>query len=145
MVDREGLEPPTPHITKKRVCTAHNLLKLAQRWNPSAALCPRSLEQANLAHKAGLATRRTTQTVRRPTEDLAVEILEEVGDAPLRQFAGTSSRATPSRTAQQELAKTACLFDLAEHRLGQLLAQPVGARVPTGLIFARMSGSIPRP
>src|SRR5207245_3137746 len=33
----------------------------------------------------------------------------------------------------QELAKTACLFDLAKHRLGQLLAQPVGARMPTGL------------
>jgi hypothetical protein len=35
--------------------------------------------------------------------------------------------------AQQELAETAGLFDLSEHRLGQLLAQPVGARVPAGL------------
>ena len=36
--------------------------------------------------------------------------------------------------AQQELAETARLFDLSEHRLGQLLAQPVGARVPDGLL-----------
>jgi hypothetical protein len=35
--------------------------------------------------------------------------------------------------AQQELAEAACLFDLPEHRLGQLLAQPVGARVPASL------------
>jgi hypothetical protein len=35
--------------------------------------------------------------------------------------------------AQQELAETAGLFDLSEHRLGQLLAQPVRARVPAGL------------
>ena len=34
--------------------------------------------------------------------------------------------------AQQELTETAGLFDLSEHRLGQLLAQPVGARVPAG-------------
>ncbi len=43
--------------------------------------------------------------------------------------------------AQQELAKTACLFDLAEHRLRQLLAQPVGARVPPALILARMAST----
>src|SRR6202051_1583193 len=32
--------------------------------------------------------------------------------------------------AQQELAETTGLFDLSEHRLGQLLAQPGGAPVP---------------
>jgi hypothetical protein len=35
--------------------------------------------------------------------------------------------------AQQELAESARLFDLSEHRLGQLLAQPVGAGVSAGL------------
>jgi hypothetical protein len=35
--------------------------------------------------------------------------------------------------AQQELAESARLFDLSEHRLGQLLAQPVGAGVSGGL------------
>src|ERR1700692_5114728 len=37
--------------------------------------------------------------------------------------------------AQQELAETAGLFDLSEHRLGQLLAQPVGARVAASPYF----------
>jgi hypothetical protein len=31
--------------------------------------------------------------------------------------------------ARQELAESARLFDLAEHRLGELFAQPVGAGV----------------
>jgi len=35
--------------------------------------------------------------------------------------------------AHQELAESACLLDLPEHRLGELLAQPVGAGVPAGL------------
>ena len=35
--------------------------------------------------------------------------------------------------AQQELAEAARLFDLSEHRLGQLFAQPVGAGVSAGL------------
>ena len=35
--------------------------------------------------------------------------------------------------AQQELAESARLFDLSEHRLGQLLAQPVGAGVSASL------------
>ena len=43
--------------------------------------------------------------------------------------------------AQQELAETAGLFDLSEHRLGQLLAQPVGAGVPPALILARMAST----
>jgi hypothetical protein len=33
------------------------------------------------------------------------------------------------KAAQQELTEAACLFDLPEYRLGQLLAQPVGAGV----------------
>jgi hypothetical protein len=35
--------------------------------------------------------------------------------------------------AQQELAESARLFDLSEHRFGQLFAQPVGAGVSAGL------------
>jgi hypothetical protein len=42
--------------------------------------------------------------------------------------------------AQQELAETARLFDLSEHWLGQLLAQPVGARVPAGLDLREIAG-----
>ena len=34
--------------------------------------------------------------------------------------------------AQQELTEAASLFDLPEHRLGQLLAQPIGAGVAAG-------------
>ena len=37
--------------------------------------------------------------------------------------------------AHQELAESACLLDLPEHRLGELLAQSVGAGVPAGLDF----------
>jgi hypothetical protein len=44
---------------------------------------------------------------------------------------------------QQELAESARLFDLSEHWLGQLLAQPVRAVVvlswPAALILARMA------
>ena len=36
-------------------------------------------------------------------------------------------------TAQQELAEATGLFDLPEHRLGKLLAQPVGTFVTAGL------------
>ena len=43
--------------------------------------------------------------------------------------------------AQQELAESARLFDLSEHRLGQLLAQPVGAGVSAGLDLARMAST----
>src|SRR6516225_3441376 len=35
--------------------------------------------------------------------------------------------------AQQELAESTRLFDLSEHRLGQLFAQPVGAGVSADL------------
>ena len=35
--------------------------------------------------------------------------------------------------AHQELSEAARLFDLPEHRLGQLLAQPVGAGMATSL------------
>src|SRR5258708_20884899 len=35
--------------------------------------------------------------------------------------------------AHQELAEPACLLDLPEHRLGELLAQPVGAGMASGL------------
>jgi hypothetical protein len=41
--------------------------------------------------------------------------------------------------AQQELAESARLFDLSEHWLGQLLAQPVRAVVAAALILARMA------
>ena len=43
--------------------------------------------------------------------------------------------------AQQELAESARLFDLSEHRLGQLLAQPVGLACPPALIFARIAST----
>ena len=44
--------------------------------------------------------------------------------------------------SQQELAETAGLYDLSEHRLGQLLAQPVGALAcPPALIFARIAST----
>jgi hypothetical protein len=37
------------------------------------------------------------------------------------------TRRTPFEAAQQESAESARLFDLSEHRFGQLFAQPVGA------------------
>ena len=35
--------------------------------------------------------------------------------------------------SQQKLAGAAGLLDLSEHRLGQLLAQPIAARITAGL------------
>jgi dipeptide/tripeptide permease len=43
--------------------------------------------------------------------------------------------------AHQKLAEPAGLLDLAEHRLGELLAQPVGLSCPPALIFARMAAT----
>src|ERR1700730_2772648 len=53
------------------------------------------------------------------------EVVDGADDGPLGAYF--------FEAAQQELTETAGLFDLSEHRLGQLLAQPVGARVPAGL------------
>src|ERR1700730_3870613 len=53
------------------------------------------------------------------------EVVDGADDGPLGAYF--------FEAAQQELTETAGLFDLSEHRLGQLLAQPVGARVPASL------------